>query len=202
MAKKWSEGTICGILARKVFNTDLCVLPNTIWTGYEADLLVCTTDLYLIDVEVKISRPDLKLDKDKDKWWKRSWGKYNPLTRVYETPEPTPREYPTKIWKHYYAMPKSIWKEELLAHIQPISGILLVDDNKRVTCIKRAKPNRQAEKIEAQHAIELARLASFRMWEAYKDVQDLNESLATLTATATLTNTATLLKDDSSGSTV
>lgn len=197
MTKKWSEGTICAVLARKVFNTDLCVLPNTIWTGYEADLLVCTTDLYLIDVEVKISRADLKADKDKDKWWKRSWGHFNPITKLYEKPEPQPREYPVKIWKHYYAMPKSIWKDELLEHIQPISGILLVNDNGRIECIKRAKPDRKAEKIKPEHAIELARLASFRMWEAYKDVDSLKEKLATLTTTTTDTLLTPFLEDNS-----
>lgn len=180
MKIKWTEGTICAALARKVFNTDLCVLPNTIWTGYEADLLVCTTDLYLIDVEVKISRADLKADKTKHKWWHRSWGKYNPITKLYENTQ-QPREYPVKIWKHYYAMPESIWKPELLEHIQPISGILLITDTGSVKCIKRAKPDRKAEKITTEHAIELARLVSFRMWEAYKDVDLMKEKLSTLT---------------------
>ena len=174
--KKWNEATIGSLLARKVFNSDLCVLPNTVWTGHEVDLLVCTTDLYLIDVEIKISSADLKADANKDKWWKRSWGRYNPTTKLYETPEPEPREYPVKIWKHYYAMPATIWKEDLLEHIQPISGVLLVDNN-RVECIRRAKPNRQAEKIQTEHAIELARLASFRMWDAYKKVELLQEQL-------------------------
>jgi hypothetical protein len=182
MKKKWTEGTICGVLARKVFNNDLCVLPNTVWTGHETDLLVCTKDLYLVDVEVKISRADLKLDKDKDKWWKRSWGRYDPVTKTYVKPEPQPREYPVKIWKHYYALPESIWKDDLLEHVQPISGVLLITDSGFVKCIKRAKPNRKADKIVTEHAIELARLASFRMWEAYKDVQVLNEKLeSTLT---------------------
>lgn len=169
---KWTEGSICAVLARKVFNNDLCVLPNTIWTGYEADLLVCTKDLYLVDVEVKISRADLKLDKDKDKWWKRPWGRYDTATRAYIKPDPIPVEYPHKVWKHYYAMPKAIWKDDLMEHVQPISGILLIDDNKRVECIKRAKPNRKAEPITTLHAIELARLTSFRMWKAYEQLAD------------------------------
>lgn len=174
MAKeKWTEGTIGALLARKVFDNDLCVLPNALWTGNEVDLLVCTKDLYLIDVEIKISRVDLKMDKDKDKWWKKHWGKINPVTRLYERPDPTPREYPTKVWKHYYAMPKSIWTESLMEHIQPISGILLVE-GRQVECIKRAKPNRKAEPITAEHAIELARLASFRMWKAYESLAKLS----------------------------
>lgn len=177
MAPKWSETLIARHLARQVFKSDLCVLPNTVWTGDEIDLLVCTTDLYLIDVEIKISRADLKKDREKDKWWKKSWGRYDPKTRTYFRPDPTPREYPTKVWKHYYAMPKSIWKDELIEHIQPISGILLIHDNLFVESIRRAKPNRKAEKILTEHAIELARLANFRMWKAYEDVELLQEQV-------------------------
>jgi hypothetical protein len=176
MARKWTEGTIAAQLAREVFKSDLCVLPNTVWTGHETDLLVCTTDLYLIDVEIKISRTDLKKDKEKDKWWRTSWGHFNKVTGKYEK-QVTPREYPVKIWKHYYAMPQTIWKDELLGDIQPISGILLVHDNGHIECIKRAKPNRSAKKILVEHAIELARLASFRMWRAYDQVELLQEQL-------------------------
>lgn len=173
MAQKWNEGKIGRILARDIFNSDLCVLPNCTWTGNEIDLFVLTTDLYIIDVEIKISRADLKIDKEKDKWWTKSWGKYNPATQLYERPAPTPKVYPTKTWKHYYAMPKSIWKDDLLEHIQPISGILLIDDFERVSCIKRATPNRKATKVETEHAIEIARLTSFRMWKAYERTDKL-----------------------------
>lgn len=169
-AYKWNEGKIGRILARDIFNNELCVLPNCTWTGDEIDLFVLTKDLRVIDVEIKISRADLKKDKEKDKWWRKQWGKYNPVTRLYERPPAAPKEYPAKVWKHYYAMPKSIWKDDLMEHIQPISGILLINDYARIEVLRKAKPNRKATVIETEQIVEVARLTSFRMWKAYESM--------------------------------
>ena len=43
----------------------LVMVPNCYWTGDECDLLVVRNDLRLVDVEVKISRSDLKADAGK-----------------------------------------------------------------------------------------------------------------------------------------
>lgn len=175
MKIKWSEGKIGRILARQLFKSELCVLPNITWTGDEIDMLVVTRDLRLIDVEIKISRPDLKADKNKQKWWTRPWVTYDPKTRQWldASPTPQPKEYPSGVWKHYYAMPESIWRDDLVDHIQPISGILLITDRGRVICKRRAKPNRKADVIEPEQVISLARLASLRMWDAYAKIEKL-----------------------------
>lgn len=176
---QWSEGKCCAILARNTFANSLCVLPNCTWTGDEIDLLVVAPCLRIIDCEVKISRADLKADKDKTRWWHRPFWDYG-------KPEPvsTPVLYPKRVWKHYYAMPAEIWRDELLAHVQPVSGVLLIHDSKdghglngysygRVDCVKRAKPNRDAEHLTAKHLQQIARLASLRMWDAYRDAWKL-----------------------------
>lgn len=60
---KWTEKTIARALAQQTFNRKyLVVVPNCNWTGYEADILAVTENLRLIDVEIKISRADLKAD--------------------------------------------------------------------------------------------------------------------------------------------
>lgn len=160
---KWSEARIGALLAYQLFNgRSVLVVPNCKWTGYECDMLVVTQSLRIIDVEIKISRADLKADAKKDKWWKlRPWSRrHKPRER---------REWPEKVWKHYYAMPESIYTPDLLAHIPAASGVLLLREKHQrghISVARRCKPNRDAQPIGAADAVDLARLASLRMWAA------------------------------------
>lgn len=173
---KWTEGNIGSALARQTFSGCLCAVPNCIWTGEECDLLVVTRDLRLIDVEVKISRADLKADKLKAKWWHTPQYVRSPASGKWEQPPKIAKPYPCSVWKHYYAMPEEIWRDDLLEHVQPVSGVLLLSAPERrygppvvrVRCVKRAKPNRDAKVISAAQAVDIARLASLRMWDALK----------------------------------
>lgn len=176
---KWSEKLIARAIALQVFQRNhLVVVPNCNWTGHECDLLVVTTDLRIIDVEIKISRADLKADAKKDKWWHRFPSCYDPETRGYrKVQEDKLRGWPPKAWKHYYAMPREIWTPEL-AESMPSSnsGIILMSrqpyDGAIVTNVeRRSKPNREAQRIGAGDAINIARLASLRMWDAYLSVE-------------------------------
>lgn len=168
----WSEGKIGRVLARSTFDGHLCVLPNCTWTGHEIDMLVVSRCLRIIDVEIKISRADLKADKHKSKWWHQPGGIWS--AGKYERPAPVPKAYPPRTWKHYYAMPAAIWRDDLLEHVQPVSGVLLLDvaqnehDVPHVRCIKRATPDRSAYVLTAGDVVQIARLASLRMWDAYK----------------------------------
>ena len=166
----WTEGVIARAIALQTLARKCVVLvDNCNWTGYECDVLGVTTDLRIIDVEVKISRADLKADAKKDKWWHRlTW-------RAIEGPE-TPRSHPPKVWKHYYALPASIWNPEL-ANCLPSadSGILLLRESRDsrepaviVSCERRAKPAKDAFRLKPEQAIDIARLANLRMWEAYE----------------------------------
>lgn len=75
----WSEHAIARALVRQTFNRKyLVVVPNCNWTGHECDLLVVTENLRIIDVEIKISRADLKADAKKEKWWHREHLGYWP----------------------------------------------------------------------------------------------------------------------------
>jgi hypothetical protein len=175
---KWSEGRIGRILVRDTFIGDLCVLPNCKWTGDEIDLLVVTMSRRVIDVEIKISRADLKRDGDKEKWWQRS-STWAGTTRVKNPP--VLREWPRKVWKHYYAMPAELWRDDLNEHVQPHSGVLLVHDlpigRSYVECQKRSKPNRDAETLADEHVVQIARLASLRMWDSYLALEKVNGAI-------------------------
>jgi len=67
----WTEQSIARAIALQTLDRKCVVLvDNCSWTGHECDVLGVTRDLRIIDVEVKISRADLKADARKDKWWK------------------------------------------------------------------------------------------------------------------------------------
>lgn len=169
---------IARALARQTFERKhLVIVPNCTWTGYECDLLVVTGDLRIIDVEVKISRADLKADARKDKWY-RSWdfrtdGPWDNTKR-----EDRRQAWPRKVWKHYYAMPRDIWKPELADCLgSPASGVILLQESNHrpgmllASVERRAKPNRDAHKISPEAAVDIARLASLRMWDTYEKLE-------------------------------
>lgn len=185
---QWSEGLIARAISLQTLDRKCVVLvDNCNWTGHECDVLGVTTDLRIIDVEVKISRADLKADAKKEKWWHRKFTGYGPREEVLDDKgrvvcvkqpplwDSTPLEWPRKVWKHYYALPKDIWKPELLACLpSQASGVLLIREGQSqglryvIECIRRAKPNKDAHRITPQEALDVARLANLRMWEAYK----------------------------------
>ena len=164
---KWSETVIAAALARQVFRAKhLVIVPNCSWPGSECDLLVVTPNLRVIDVEIKISRADLRADARKDKWY-HSWDWR--LDGHYDKTRRKRRQWPHRVWKHYYALPRDLWSAELLDSLpSPASGVLLMYEEKsgdfRIRVERMAKPDRQAEKITPEDAIDIARLASLRMW--------------------------------------
>lgn len=151
------------------------LVDNCKWTGAECDVLAVTTDLRVIDVEVKISRADLKADAGKYKWW--SSYTRNELTGSGEFHAPQHRDWPNRVWKHYYAMPADIWRDDLLATMpSEKSGVLLMKEQGRgriavATCLRRATPNKNALRLTPEQVIDIARLANLRMWNAYEDLE-------------------------------
>lgn len=178
----FDEATIIAAIGRQVLNRK-CVLlvDNCKWTGHECDVLGVTQDLRVIDIEVKISRADLKADAGKDKWWHHlsaSWqgGK---IVR----PDPVHREWPLRVWKHYYAMPEDIWKPELIDALgSTASGVILMREGTRAagynrdgvvlsSVERRARPNPNAYRLSPQEVMDVARLANLRMWNAYDRIK-------------------------------
>lgn len=184
----WSEGKIARAIALQTLARKCVVLVDRCnWTGYECDVLGVTTDLRIIDVEVKISRADLKADAKKDKWWIRNFVGYSEPKEIrdgngvlrYTTRESlwnnVARQHPPKVWKHYYAMPRDIWKSELLECLpSPHSGVILMREqhgNDTVAVaevVRRATPAKDAYRLKPEQVMDIARLANLRMWEAYQ----------------------------------
>ena len=168
---KWSEGKIARAIALQTLARKCVVLVDRCnWTGHECDVLAVTTDLRIIDVEVKISRADFKADARKDKWWRTApWAWNEPR------PAPQHRDWPPKVWKHYVAMPRDLWDDALFEFMpSPASGLLLVSEQRgnstpvAVHCARRATPNRDAGRLQPAQVMDIARLANLRMWDAYQ----------------------------------
>jgi len=165
----WSESSIARAIALQTLARKCVVLvDNCNWTGHECDVLAVTTDLRIIDVEVKISRADLKADAKKDKWWARAGYGWE-----HRDLPPVARIHPPKVWKHYYALPAAVWDDKLLACLpSAASGVLLLRQGKApqppvlVECRRRAIPDKQATRLQANEVMDIARLANLRMWEA------------------------------------
>ena len=180
-----NERSIATAISRQVLQRKcLLLVDNCQWTGHECDVLAVTRDLRIIDVEIKISRADLKADYGKDKWWHRGVGSFQ--NGIFVQPAPTAVAWPRKVWKHYYAMPEDIWNDDLLATLaSSMSGVILVREAKPpqpvvlASVVRRAKPNKNATRLSAEHVLDIARLANLRMWSAY-------EQIAQMTVSATL----------------
>lgn len=181
---QWSERTIGRAIFEQAFTRKhVVLLPNTYYTGYEADVLLVRADLRLVDIEIKVSRSDFKADQHKDKWWK--YGPHEPTGESNKYGYPvtrstkTRREWPIRVWKHYYALPREIWKDGLEAEISPKSGILLFTQGEDIgdrpvvhmSVHRQAKPRKDAKPIDAGEAIEVAKLCNARMWAAYASVE-------------------------------
>lgn len=195
---------IARCLAANIFSSDLVVVDRCCWPGAECDLLVVTNRCQVIDVEVKISRADLKADRDKSKW-------YRPQDYLWREdhgppmPRNLPLDWPAKVWKHYYALPASLWRPEFVNLIKPTSGVITVDVARAEAgprrreaqaakppsqwfhkVVRRAKPNPSYQPLEAGEVRKIAHLTSVRLWRSYDEMQRMSEDykrqLATMRA--------------------
>lgn len=192
----WSEHKIASALALQTFQRKAVVItPNCNWTGYECDLLVVEQRLRIIDVEIKISRADLKADAKKDKWWQRQFAGYEPEQRTYSKDgrlqtihrkaiyNSTAREWPVKVWKHYYALPADIWDDSLIDCLpSPHSGVIALhwmhSENIRAEVVRRATPNKQATVLTPAQAVNIARLTNLRYWDVRRDLDAMRRQAA------------------------
>lgn len=167
---QYTETRIAAALARKTFAGALVVVDNTYAMGSECDLLVVTRNLMAVDVEIKISVADLKRDRTKDKWIQQDHSYYR---YGEQRPAPAPRHWPSGCHKHYYVLPEPIWRDDLIEHCQPQSGVITIalrDDGSLHSLVvkRRVTANTSAKPLTHAKVVDIARLASLRMWDAYR----------------------------------
>src|SRR5690606_9382937 len=108
-------------------------------------------------------------DAKKDKWVKRTFQGYAPEEQIYNEDGQLTQirrpalydelrlQWPRRVWKHYYAMPEEIWKDDLMDSLgSPASGVLLLSEDARglqIRCRRSAKPCRDADKLSPAAAV-------------------------------------------------
>jgi hypothetical protein len=122
------------------------IVPNVSWGMgvHECDLLVATKAGYLWEVEIKVSKADLK--KDALKWHEHRNDKIKHL---------------------FFAIPTYL--EDCIEHIPARAGIITVAPKEeriwgRVKKIREPETNKAARPITDQQRYTLARLGAMRIW--------------------------------------
>jgi len=124
-------------------------IPNVSWAflHYEADLLIITRSDYLYEVEIKISKYDLKKDLEK-----RHKHDNRKVSRVF------------------FAVPESLLRNKGM--IPEYAGILVVDEN--WYCRKeREAPIRNKYKLSETEVKDLYRLGALKLWTAKNKLKEI-----------------------------
>jgi hypothetical protein len=128
------------------------IVPNISWglNIHECDLFVLSKSGYATEIEIKVSRSDLKKDLDK-----RHHHKSN------------------KIKKLYFAIP-----DYMLCDIELIpkhAGILIVNQRGRCTLHREAVINEKSYKFSDAERFQVARLGALRIWNLKKRIKKLQD---------------------------
>ena len=140
------------------------IVPNVSWgLGlHECDLIIMSKAGYLTEIEIKISRSDLKKDIEK------RHGHHS-----------------NKIKYLYFAIPKKLEKD--IEFIPNRAGILIVEKRKRdwadnseyisVSVLRSSEKNKSCRKLLESEQTKLARLGAMRIWGLKEKVLKLKEKL-------------------------
>jgi hypothetical protein len=119
------------------------IVANVSWgmdLPYEADLLILHASGYMDEVEVKISKSDLRRDKLK---YHNHDGRH--------------------IRRLWFAIPEKL--VAIIPEIQERAGVLVVDVQGRVRMERRPVINKLAPKLRDDQKFQLARLGAMRVWD-------------------------------------
>ena len=118
------------------------IVPNVSWGIFKYELDLCVLDsksFYAKEIEIKISKSDLKADTKKKHCHENNMIKYL-----------------------YFAMPYKMKDYDEL--VPENAGILLITEKGKVITHRKPKVNKNAKKWEYKDAYKLARLGVMRFW--------------------------------------
>lgn len=131
------------IAVARYFDTRInMIIPNVFWgldLQHECDLFILTKTGWAYEVEIKVSKYDLRNDA------KKRHGHKSKLLR-----------------KLYFAIPEKLEPE--IDNIPEHAGVLVVGVGGRVKKAREAEQNKLAIKIPNDKALKLGRLAAMRIW--------------------------------------
>ncbi len=145
------------------------IIPNVSWgmgLKYEADMIIISMARYCTEIELKISRADLKRDSNKKKW-------------CLTSPEWSSLNY-NIIRRQFFGLPESFC--DIIKHIPSQCGVLLVSESGKVHLERTAKLNRARPLAEKEY-LHALHLVSMRLW-TLKEVllKKINDKLSSLSA--------------------
>ena len=125
------------------------IVPNVSWglSIHECDLLILSKAGYATEIEIKISKADLKKDKFKS---------HGHLSK--------------KIKNFYYAVPEKIAIEYVEEHVPERAGIIVVNAKGRCKIVRKCIVNKDAIKFSEKDRYKMARLGALRIWNLKKNV--------------------------------
>ena len=124
------------------------IIPNVSWgmgLEYEADIMVISQSRYCTEIELKISKSDLKRDHNKRKWKHDKYCRYGGEI----------------IRRQFFGIPESL--KDAIEFIPPQCGILIVSDLGKVHLERVVKLNKSRALTEKEY-LHALQLASMRTW--------------------------------------
>ena len=130
-------------ITRHIGTKDNVIIPNLSFGlfPYELDLCILNRNLYASEVEIKISKSDLKADAKKNHHHDRNGN------------------YIKYLW---FAMPEKM--NCCLDLVPDRAGIYLVDSKGHVRIARKPKQNKLVKRWDYKMAFRLARLGTIRLW--------------------------------------
>lgn len=119
------------------------IVPNISWglLIHECDILVLTKSGFATEIEIKVSKADLKKDKDK---------KHGHISEM--------------IKKLYFAVPEKFDVDLVKRCVPDRAGIISVRSDGRCIVKKKCIINRVAKKFSDEDRFQVARLGAMRIW--------------------------------------
>jgi hypothetical protein len=160
------SGDIELALATHINERQNLIVPNVFWGlgfKYELDMMVVTQNKYAWEIEIKITKSDLKAD------LKKKHGHYS-----------------NRIKRLYFAVPEEL-KDEALKLIPERAGLFIVNKPGFYTCngrriykpqvelIKAPKINMNARKLNDEEILKLYQLAAMRIWSLKRCIYNLQK---------------------------
>lgn len=132
------------------------IVPNVSWGlfNYEMDIVVLKPNGDVYEIEIKISKSDLRADNKK-----RHQHRNKSARRLY------------------FAIPEKLKLNHCIEHIPERAGILVVDTRGIVTEYRKAEDDRAANKFDDKKRITLARLGALRVWNLKRNLLHVGDLL-------------------------
>jgi len=148
-----TSGEIEFALVRYFGRQNYVIVPNLSYGLFPYEMDLCALNnrsLYATEIEIKISKSDLKRDSKK---WHNHDRNYNMIRYLY------------------FAMPDFL--KDSIEYVPERAGVYLVDESGNVTIERKAVANKLAKKWDYRNAYKLGRLGTIRMWNALETLEML-----------------------------